>query len=161
MNSEALLEALTPLLSRELEEGKLLLETLKQGQEAFAGRDATAIQRSAEEIQRLFQSLESLESERQQRLQSAGFSSDLEGMDALLADAADAPAAQLWRTLLDSAAEIQKQNEINARIIEGSRQHAEAAFNLLRGREPGSELYSAKGRTGYGGGNASRTLAKA
>lgn len=159
MSSEALPAALSPLLTREVEESGRLLEILKQGQGIFSGRDAAAIQQTAESILQLFQTVESLESERRQLLHANGLPDGRDTMERLLAD--DPSASDLWRKLLDQAVEIQKQNEINARIIEGSRQHAEAAFNLLRGKEPAGELYSAKGRTQYGGGGASRTIAKA
>ena len=158
MSSEAPPPALLPLLERELEESRRLFEALEQGHTTFAGRDAKAIEETAGAILRLYQTVESLEGERQQLLQNSGFSTDRETMDRLLADT---PAAALWQQLLETAAEIRKQNEINARIIEGSRKHAEAAFNLLRGKEPASELYSAKGRTSYGGSTASRPIGKA
>ena len=158
MSPEAPPPALLPLLERELEESRQLLEALIAGQTIFAGRDAAAIQSSAETIQRHFQSIESIENERLQLLESSGFSTDTEAMERL---PDDSPTAAAWHQLLENAAEIRKQNEINARIIEGSRRHAEAAFNLLRGKEPGSELYSAKGRASYGGSTTSRTIAKA
>ncbi|GAB6042542.1 flagella synthesis protein FlgN [Endothiovibrio diazotrophicus] len=164
MNLEALPPALAPLLARELEESGRLLEALKEGERVFAGRDAEAIQHTANTILQLYQSVETLETQRQQLLGAAGLSPDREGMERIITAANDPRPRQAWDRLLDNAAQIQKQNAINARIVEGSRRHAEAAFNLLRGKEPASELYSAKGRTGYGSGSSgitSRTIGKA
>ena len=152
--------SLADLLTRQVEGSRRLAETLEEAQTIFSGRDAAAIHEISQAIQRLYDAVETLEAERCRHLADADLAADRDGMAAYIQrHDGDGRLAKLWEELLESAGRCRDQNEINARIIEGSRHQAEAAFNILRGTPAGGNLYGPKGRTSTGG--TSRPLAKA
>ena len=150
---------LDELLADETERARRLAETLRADQRIFGGRDPAAIEQAATRLQELVTAVEAVEAERLTLLQQAGFEADKAGMEACLAaHDHDGSLHRRWQELLSLAAQCRTQNQINAGVVEISRQRTQKALHILRG-EGSSGTYGPAGRRG--GPGASRPLGKA
>jgi flagellar biosynthesis protein FlgN len=98
--------------------------------------------------------------QRAQLLNAAGLATTQAGWEQLLAnDPHTRPLIADWQTLTNAFTDCQKNNEINGRMINRSRQTLTHLLNLIRGQVAMPSLYTQKGTATNQGG--SQTMVKA
>lgn len=138
-----------------------LLAVLKHEHSLLSGRDATAIERVAEEKQHYLTQLDASGQAHAAALHAAGYTERTQSMQDWLKQFDKRTGSRLtplWQQLESLLTACQQQNQLNGGVIEISRRHTQRALSILLGKPEETELYSPGGAT-HGGG-FSRTLAR-
>lgn len=139
-----------------------LLAVLQHEHTLLSGRDASAIERTAEEKQHFLAQLDASGQAHSAALRAAGYAEHTQSMQDWLRQLDQHTGSQLtplWQRLESLLTACRQQNQINGGIIEISRRHTQRALGILHGKSEETELYSPGGATC--GTGFSRTLARA
>lgn len=142
---------LQQLLAEELEHFGRFCFVLREEREALASQNTGSIESLVGEKERLYRRLSELASARQDILGTARPDEIRQGLQYL-----DPNLAVTWDRLLLLVREAHELNQVNGRIIELQLHQNRQAFNLLKGAQDASELYTAAGQTQSA--NAARDL---
>lgn len=138
-----------------------LLAVLKHEHSLLSGRDATAIERVAEEKRHYLTQLDASGQAHGAALRAAGYTEYTQSMQDWLKQLdkrAGSQLTSLWQQLESLLTACHQQNQLNGGVIEISRRHTQRALSILHGKPEETELYSPGGATR--GGGFSRTLAR-
>ena len=145
MDSTQLREDLGKVLQQETETAAQLLDALHRERNALGSRELEATEEMAREKEALITRLESLASQQQELLASAGVDPSHQNVDVALKALGLASLAKQWQELLSVLAECRHQNLINGGIIEISRRFAQQVLDTLHGGKFEDELYGPEG----------------
>ena len=153
-------QALSHLLSTELESARVLLRTLEQEFAALSRGDAESIAEATAEKQRQTLRMGQHLQMRDRFLSDNACSGGQQGTDALIAQLpVDAGAAILWRDLQQVALQLRDKNEINGGIIAHGQRHLRQAVAILSGQSVNGDTYGPQGNRCAG--QPSQAFAKA
>lgn len=135
---------------RELELERLAIagfvELLVKEQDALSLNEADALEAIAAEKLRRLELLARHAEQRNQRLRAAGYSPDLPGMQAWLAERAAYPAvAAAWSRVAAIAREARDQNEVNGWLVAMQMQRTQRQLAFLHRAASNEPMYAADG----------------
>lgn len=139
------LQSLRQALEQETELAQRLYEVLAQEQQALEHMSAELIQQLAKMKTSLLLEMDQKMAIRQKLMPNANLQN---GLEVFLEQAPEMVARSLRpvaETFREWLYRCHRQNEVNGRIIAGSRRSVERSLNLLRGQNPDMMLYNAKG----------------
>ena len=136
-------------LSMQLERNTVekLTVILQQEQDALVEGEDDRLETFAFDKTELLRHLAGLAEKRNRHLASRGLIPDREGMEAWLADNADAKILAAWRDSLRFAKTAQQINQTNGEMLVMRQQHNQQALAVLLGAADASALYGPKGLT--------------
>lgn len=139
-------QQITQMLAQDSATIEQLIELLQQEQEQLPKRDHALLSGIVEQKNALLEQLNHNARLRQQQLVQLGLSSNAEGWDLFLQRNTTTLALRAdWQALQQRFAECQKLNEVNGKVIARSRQTLDHLLNLIRGKTPAANLYTASG----------------
>lgn len=135
-------------LARECEVTRALLTLLRQEQACLVEANVDGVTDLLNEKSILVAQATDLAVARHHALAAAGFEASEAGMQAWIAtqDSGN-ESAQAWTNLMDLAREAKEINRTNGMLINQQLSRNEAALTILRGGEPGSNVYGPNGQT--------------
>lgn len=146
--SMSALQQLSSILLSELNQSKQLQTLLSKEREALKVTDIDAIQLITQQKQPLLIQLEQLGRQRDYLLKTAGFSAGKAGLDAFIANHAEAEVSKLTQVLTELrevARSCRESNQVNGGILNVNRQYLGRALSILRGRDPEIGAYGPGG----------------
>jgi flagellar biosynthesis/type III secretory pathway chaperone len=164
MNNPALIsKQIVELFQKQFKATRQLLKTLKKEYDCLNANDVTALEGIVANKQKCAVELERHEKALFDLLAQAGYQSDNNGLKAFLQDTQSNPSYtnlhNAWNVLLKTILECNKQNVINAQIINVASITIKQALNLLGGRDNNNDTYAKSGKTIDGGKSTSFTVA--
>lgn len=157
------------LLEQDISGARQLATLLEEERQLLEQRDVTALDRLLTRKAGLLAALEKNDQARHRHLKEAGHAADRRGLQAFCTqlDARQAspesrdgaPLLPLCSALSDALARCRELTSINANIVHRSRHNNSRLLNLLRGKDPATEVYDRSGTAGTRPGN--RTLGSA
>ncbi|QGX38308.1 flagella synthesis protein FlgN [Permianibacter aggregans] len=139
------LQTLRQALEQETELAQRLYEVLAQEQQALEQMASEQIHELAKLKTQLLMQMDEKMAVRQKLMPNAN---PQNGLESFLEQAPEM-VARVLRPVVEQFREwlyrCHRQNEVNGRIIAGSRRSVERSLNLLRGQNPDMVLYNAKG----------------
>jgi len=142
------LQQLHSILVAEQETASQLLAMLKSERDALTESNADLMNEMSAKKQPLVVQLEQFGRQREAVLQSVGFSSGKEGLEAFIENQTEQDARVLNKTLdsLRKVAEAcREHNQINGGIVNVNRQYLQKAMSILRGRDVNPSSYGPGG----------------
>lgn len=134
-------ERLQHLLAEEVEHFGRFCLLLREEREALASQDGATLERVVGDKEKICRALGELARRRQEALGTTAPDAVRPRLEAY------SPAlAVSWDRLLELAREAQELNQVNGRIIELQLHQNRQAFNLLKGAQGASALYTAAGQ---------------
>lgn len=140
--------------SASLGEAHSLLDSLKQclneESTALKAQDMAAVKDILLKKADLLRSLEHNANQRSLVLEEAGYSSDNQGVKALLKLFPAAQAAELqdqWQNLEEKLNACKSDNALNGKIVQRAKRQVETLLSILRGQSDNAKLYNATGTT--------------
>jgi flagella synthesis protein FlgN len=125
-----------------------LLDIIMGERDSLIQSDATAISQMTDKKQPLVMQLEQLGKQRAFILQSAGFPTDKEGLNAFIANQGPQEARALG-TMLEKLRNVAKKcrdnNQINGGIVNVNRHHLQRALSIFRGKDLNVSAYGPGG----------------
>lgn len=146
-------------LAREYEVTKALLTLLEQEQACLVEANVDGVTDLLNEKSMLIAQATDLAVARHHALAAAGYDASEAGMQAWSsAQDAQNESAQAWNKLMELAREAKEINRTNGMLINQQLSRNEAALTILRGGEPGSNVYGPNGQTAARPLSRSRTV---
>lgn len=133
-------------LEREYEVSNALLTLLRQEQASLVEADIGSVADLLNEKSLLVAQATDLAVARHHALAAAGYEASEAGMQAWIAGQ-NLETVQSWNRLLELAREAKEINRTNGLLISQQMVRNEAALNVLRGGEPGGNVYGPNGQT--------------
>ncbi|NOQ93845.1 MAG: flagellar protein FlgN [Methylophaga sp.] len=142
------LQQIQSILQAELDTASQLLVLLKGERNALTESNADVMNEMSAKKQPLLVKLEQLGRQRESVLQTAGFSSGKEGLEAFVENQTAQDAHRLNRvldSLREAAQGCRENNQINGGIVNVNRQYLQKAMSILRGRDVNPSSYGPGG----------------
>lgn len=135
-------------LMRETEAVNALAATLELEHEVLNQRDAARLDEVVATKEGQLEALNTLSQERTQLLHAAGYASDKDGFGAALDADTSGQLRELWDALEEALQKCLRQNQINGKLLDASKQQAQELLSLMLGKEAsGHGLYDQSGNT--------------
>ncbi len=139
---------LEEILRQEIACTDALLQCLDAERAALASRDLDSLTDTTAAKLQHTESLEKLEQQRADLLQTLGFDNTAAGIRHCMESLPDAERLQtLWQQVLTNIRACRTGNLTNGGILELGRQHVEQALSILRGQSASPTLYGQNGDT--------------
>lgn len=146
-------------LAREYEVTKALHTLLQQEQACLVEANVNGVTDLLNEKSMLVAQATDLAVARHHALAAAGHDASEAGMQAWIATQENRnESVQIWNDLVDLAREAKEINRTNGLLINQQLSRNEAALNILRGSEPGSNVYGPNGQTAARSPSRSRVI---
>ncbi len=142
---DARADAFCTLIRSEIDTAETLLSCLKEEHEALKQLSSEALEKAVAKKLALLEQMSRHANERIALLERAGFSNTSDHVETFIAEQA-ADALPSWHRLVDIAADLEKQNQINGSMIQLSQQRTQMALDLATRPEDKPRTY---GKTGY------------
>ncbi|WP_096084599.1 flagella synthesis protein FlgN [Agaribacterium haliotis] len=122
-----------------------LLLLLEQEQQALSDRDADQVDQLLEKKVPLLEQLEQSSKIRQHWAQQMGNSSDEQAWNKIVEQLGGETISKQWHELKSLFAKVQKQNEINGKLLSRHQKTVSRLLDLMRGKTAAPNLYNASG----------------
>lgn len=122
------------------------VDVLKQEQQSLVDNNADELIAITPRKNELLTSIMGMENQRNLSLVSLGLSTDANGMQELLVQAADAALKEHWDNLLLVSADAQELNRTNGLLISRQMSRNQGVLNLLQ-QDPAGAMYGADGQS--------------
>jgi flagella synthesis protein FlgN len=141
-------QQLEQIMTRETEAVTALAATLELEHEVLTRRDAARLDEVVATKEGQLEALNALSQERTQLLRAAGFGDDKSGFSAALDADSSGQLRALWESQEEALQKCLRQNQINGKLLDASKQQAQELLSLLLGKEAsGQGLYDQSGNT--------------
>ena len=138
--------SLKAVLEQELKCTELLLQTLAAERTALAKRDMATLEITTNEKITYYQSLEALNTQREQAVSGLGFATDQTGTSLCFESLPETEKlADLWLQIMSNIEACKTSNLINGGLLESGRQHVEQVLGILRGQAGAPAMYTQSG----------------
>lgn len=142
------LPALHQCIQDELNAMNSFAKILKLEQAALIAGDTNQLESITQEKAALIKQLTDLEKIRKSSLLNGGYKTDLEGMEAYLADFGTSDnISATWLALMDISRQAKEFNRTNGILINRHMSRNQAALNILHRKDPASALYGPNGQS--------------
>lgn len=134
------------VLNQEICATAQLIEALTAERKSTIGADTAALESAVRDKEQGLEQLHSLEKQRLSLMEAAGYSPSPDGMEMYMQqDQSRGEIFKLWQQLLVQAANCRDQNRENYQLVEMYSRHTHQALCILRGEDPGQEVYGPAG----------------
>ena len=136
------------VLNQEIYATAELIETLTEERKSIIGADTAALESAVRNKEQGLEQLHHLEQQRLSLVEAAGYGPTPDGMESYMQqDQGSGEIFKLWKQLLAHAANCRDQNRENYQLVELYSHRTHQALNILRGEDPGQEVYGPAGFT--------------
>ena len=134
------------VLNQEICATTQLIEALMAERKSIIGADTSALESAVRDKEQGLEKLHELESQRLSLIDAAGYSPNPDGMVIYLQqNRSSGEIFKLWQQLLMQATGCRDQNRENYQLVEMYSRHTHQALCILRGEDPGQEVYGPAG----------------
>jgi flagellar biosynthesis/type III secretory pathway chaperone len=141
------LQRVAALLDEHIVEARRMLDILQREQKALASSDLASFERALEQKQQQAGNIDSIERRLQALGNINGAPFTLKSFVRFVEQSGLAPLQSRWTNLQDVLRQCQRQNLVNHRIVEASRENIRQSLDILHGKTSSPETYVASGRT--------------
>ena len=134
------------VLNQEICATTQLIEALMAERNSIIGADTAALESAVRDKEQGLEKLHEVEMQRLSLMEAAGYSPNPDGMQCYLQqNRSRGEIFNLWQQLLMQAASCRDQNRENYQLVEMYSRHTHQALCILRGEDPGQEVYGPAG----------------